>query len=213
MALNWQTEYHRYQRYFGSVNHLAINKKSRVYTGIVASLFTVAFFLFFAIKPTLVTITTLNKEIKDKKVIAAQLEQKNISLAQAQKEYLAIEGDLPLIDEALPASPNTQEVIKQVEALAVRSGVELNSAKYGESLIKGKPSTVLTSLNFDTTVGGDYEELKSFLQGILSLRRVSSIDEFSFQNDKTKSGDELMANPLNLVLSFETNVYSLGENQ
>ena len=92
-TFDWQTEYHRYRRYFTDLGRFHQTKKTRVYTGIILSLLTVTFFIIFAIKPTLTTITQLVKQTKDQKLVVGELEKKIASLSQAQNEYLAVESD------------------------------------------------------------------------------------------------------------------------
>ncbi|MGB9707672.1 MAG: type 4a pilus biogenesis protein PilO [Microgenomates group bacterium] len=185
MAFNWQTEFHRYSRYFVDVGRFYRQKKARVYTEIVLSILTTAFFLFFAIKPTLVTIAGLVKEIKDKRLVTQKLEEKINSLNAAQKEYFSVQGDLYLVDQALPEDSQIASFVRQLEALAFRAGVSVGAIQYSPVSLKGgsnesKPLEV----DFKIVLQGNYQNLKNFLLSLNNFRRVIHLDGFGFRTGK-----------------------------
>jgi len=188
MALDWRTEYSRYQKYFVKFGSFYQRKKARTYTGVVFSIFTVIFFLYFAIKPTLVTITGLFKEIQDQRQVAEKLQDKINSLNQAQMEYSLIENDLYLVDQALPTDPQVSSLVKEIEALARQSGVSLEGFRVDKTQLKGESSLGTTSqINLNINVNGEYKNLKDFLNSLSSLRRVILVKSFSFKSAKTES--------------------------
>jgi len=208
VAYNWQTEYHRYRRYFADLGQLYKNKKARVYTEIVFSLITISFFLFFAIKPTLTTIASLMKNIKDQESVTEQLQSKIRALSTAQAEYNLIKDDLPLVDESLPQETQVSLLVKQLEALARQTGVEVEAIKFEQVYLRGAPlSTTDTpqSLNFSFAASGQYQNLKAFLQSCSSLRRIIIVESFAFNSRKTQTEGQL------LTLSLNGKAYFLKE--
>ena len=205
MAFNWQTEFHRYRRYFVDIGQFYRQKKVRVYTEIVLSILTTTFFLFFAIKPTLVTITGLIREIKDKKLVSQKLEEKINSLNAAQQEYSTVQSELYLVDQALPKDSQIFLLMKQLETLAFKSGVSLEALQYSPVNLKGeveekKPSTV----DFKIVLAGSYENLRNFLISLIKLRRVIILDGFGFKTKKAGEG---------LSLSINAKAYFLKEEK
>lgn len=187
MALDWQTEYRRYQHYFLSISTLYRRKKARVYTELVLTILTVCFFLFFAIKPTLVTITGLIKTLKDQQLVAQKLEEKINSLNLAQSQYNSVQADLLLIDESVPLQPQAATLIKQVETLGRYSGVTIEGIQFSQiNLREELPSSKQEPVGFSIAVSGDYQNLINFLKNISSLRRVILIDNFGFKTGKTE---------------------------
>jgi len=202
MAFNWQTDFYRYRRYFTDVKRFYRQKKVRVYTEIILSLLAIAFFLFFAIKPTLITITGLIKEIKDKKMITQRLEEKINNLNLAQKEYFATQDDFYLIDQALPKDPQISVLIKQFEILASKNGVSLEGIQYSSLDIKNKiVSTNYQTVDFKMAVSGDYQSLKNFLSSLSNFRRLFRVKGFGFKTSK-KEGQ--------LSLSIDGETFFLG---
>lgn len=214
MAFNWQTEYHRYQRYFVNVTQFYRQKKARVYTGIILSILTVTFFLFFAIKPTLVIITSLIKEIDDKKMVSEKLEDKVNALTLAQNQYTLVQPNLYLVEEALPTEPEVSLLIKQLEVLGRQAGVTIESIQSSQIALKGEAGqtkqtttgeeavrkTSSDSINFTFVASGNYQNLKNFLQTLSSLRRVVLVDSFAF---KTKEAKETETGILTLSLNAQ----------
>jgi len=182
-AFDWQTEYHRYQRYFIDLPRFYQSKKTRVYTGIILSIVTIIFFVIFAIKPTLITITQLFKQRKDQQTVADVLAKKITNLSQAQNEYLSIEPDLPIIDQSLPQEPQATLLVKQIETLARQSNVNISRLRLSEVPLEqiGLPKTEKQPLVFNFSAFGDYANLKNFLTSLFNLRRIVSVESFSFQ--------------------------------
>lgn len=203
MAISFETGYHRYRRYFTDISALYQKKEARVYTGLILSLLTVAFFSFFAIRPTLVTIASLVKEIEDKRMIAQKLQEKISALSLAQKEYVAVSSELPLVEEALPQEPNLPLFIRQLETLAVQSGVALRTIQFGQVNLRGrlalKPDSVKTEqkeeaseITFSLSASGSYQNLKSFLQSLENLRRFVVISSFAFKPEEKEEAQLLI---------------------
>jgi type IV pilus assembly protein PilO len=182
---------HQYRRYFTDITALYQKKKYRTYAGLILTLFTIAFFAFFAIRPTLVTIASLMKEIEDKGMIAQKLEEKIDALSQARSQYSALSDELPLIEEALPQKSKPSLFVRQIETLTSQNGLFLQSIQISQVPLLGKEETSktpetkikekgLSSLKFSFSVSGNYQNLKSFLKDLEDLRRIVTLSSFSF---------------------------------
>lgn len=192
MAAGSPDRYHRYRRYVSGVGVLYKKKKARVYTGIILSIFTIAFFGFFAIRPTLVTIGGLLKEIKDKREVVAQMDQKINNLNKAQTNYTRIEKDLDLVNESLPLDPDLPILIKQLESLARLSSVAIESVRFEKTNLQGEIETEEGQASgFSVTLVGDYKNLKDFLSSLDTLRRIISVKSFGFTS-KTEEEIQLL---------------------
>jgi len=190
MIFDWQSEYHRYQHYLNDVGQFYARKRVRVYTEIALTILVINFFVFFAIKPTLITITGLLKETSDKKMVVTKLDKKISDLVTARNKYTAIEADLPLLDEALPSEPNVTMLVKQLEVLTRENGVEINSLQVQGVVLKSKENLANEDfLVFNLAVGGSYENLKGFLNGTRRLRRPILVESFTFT--KSDKGEDL----------------------
>ncbi len=188
--LDWKTEYHRYRRYFTDLSHFYKNEKTRTYTTIVLSLLTVTFFIFFAIRPTLKTIAQLIRQTKDQKTVAAELEKKINNLSEAQRNYLTVEPNLLLIEEALPQKAEVSLLSKEIETLARRSGIVIVNLRFSEVNLVGEQKNnkgEKQKVKFSFNALGSYPNLKSFLSDVMNLRRIVLVEAFSFQTGKSDS--------------------------
>lgn len=183
--LGLSNRYYRYRHYAFDISSLYKKKKARVYTGVILSLFTVAFFGSFAIRPTLVTISGLLKEIKDKKEVVAKMDQKIDSLNRAQMNYTQVRDQLSLVEESLPLDPNLPLLLKQFESLARLSSVTLESVRFEETNLQGeKEKKESQAVGFSLTLVSNYENLKNFLNSLDTLRRIVSVESFGFTSQK-----------------------------
>ena len=185
---NWQTEYHRYRRYFTDLSKFHQHKKYRAYTRVILSLLTVTFFIFFAIRPTFKTIAQLMRQVKDQKNISAELEKKINNLSEAQKNYLVIESELNLVEDALPQKAEIILLAKQIEALARQSGIVIVNLRFNDiNLVESqKREEEKQDIKFSFNALGNYPDLKNFLRDLMSLRRIVLVEAFSFQTGKSE---------------------------
>jgi Tfp pilus assembly protein PilO len=143
MALELKTGYLHYQRYLSKIKEIYQKREDvKVYTGLILSLLTISFFGLFAIKPTLSTIASLVKEIKDKREINLKLQEKINALTQAQSELLLISDELYLLDESLPSKPNLAFFINQLEVMAKKNSLKINSLSFSPIVFFGQQEAV-----------------------------------------------------------------------
>lgn len=196
MIFNWKSEYSRYHHYFFNLQKKTQTPKARSFAWLSLSIFTVSFFIIMAIKPTLVTIAKLNREIKDKKEASLKLQEKINSIIAAQQEFSANVDNLYLIGEALPEKsefPRLANFFEQTASVNEVTLQSLNFEKIGDSKTTpaNNPST-LHSLNFSLGISGDYFKLRNFLNTLESSRRIVKIQRVSFNRFKKENTFELL---------------------
>ena len=184
-------EFLHYRRYFTNLGRLGQRLPIRSFSWLSFTILTVTFFALAAIKPTLVTIAQLTKEIKDKTEASQKLQQKINALVAAQKVYAKNINRLPLLDEVLPKKNEFPQIAVFLEGLASSSGVELRSLDFEKVFAKKTISADNKDLNLSSTllsislgVAGEYPNLKEFLKGIETSRRVIKVESISFSQSK-----------------------------
>lgn len=185
----YQKYYSRYRKYYQrNIDPFVRSKHATAYSMIILSLFTIAFFGMFAIRPTLRTIIELKRQIKDNKEIDLALQTKINSLMVAQEEYQFIKDFVPAISEALPNQPNITNLLLSIENLALEkqatiTSIQVQSVIYkpinkeinneNDSFVKPvitnfQPSPIDISLK----VSANYQQLYEFLEKLLTMRRL-----------------------------------------
>lgn len=180
MNFSFKEEYDRAHRYFLNIGKVSRNAQTGSLLWLSLSIATVTILILTAIKPTIVTIAQLNKEIKDKKEASQKLQTKINSLVAAQKTYADNFDNILLLEEALPEKNEFPKLSIFLEEMASASGVQLKSLSFEKIIVKQPPSPnnplVANSFISSVTVTGEYLNLKEFLKGLETSRRVLVIE-------------------------------------
>lgn len=223
MPYNYKTELERYRKYYQSLEPLMKKSNTQNYTAVIFSFLVISLFGLYAIRPTIQTILTLKREIQDKTDISKKMEDKITALIEAQAAYSQIEQSLPLIDEALPDTPDAIPLVIQIRNLGRISGVTLTTVQmptvplYREATPSAKSKTVPVSgkqqnLKFSITLVGPYTAVQAFLTGLQDLRRIVTIDDMTVTPDKTSqlsASDSATAEGQQLMLTLNLVTYYL----
>lgn len=174
MALDYRSEYQRYKRYYTSLGTVLESPVFKAYFTVTLSIFTVAIFIAFAIRPTLATIAGLTRQIEDKQGLNSRLDEKINSLSALQNDYQMIEKDLPLIFAAVPLDPSVTKVVMSVEKTATASGVILETISVAKAdYTKESVATVSAKMiPITLSYSGGFDNIKNFLKQILNLPRI-----------------------------------------
>lgn len=157
----------------------------------------VLFFAIFAIRPTLLTMADLVKEIEDKRELDRQLQQKIASLSSAQSTYLQLEPRLSVLDESIPNSPRAVEALKILEKIAsdqqlVISNLNMNEIPE-ETTAEFSEDAERETIPIRVSVTGNYAAIKNYIEAILQLRRAFIIDTITFTKTEEQGTEVLSA--------------------
>jgi hypothetical protein len=179
---------------------------------LLLSLATVSIFAVFAIRPTLITIAELFKEIQGKKTTVAQLDEKIQNLAAAQAAYESQKDTIAILDTAVPGEPKPDSFIKQLEGVIGQNTLEILSISVEGATLLGTPKVEAattedvsplpegsSSLVFVLNASSAYPSLATFLADLERLRRPLKIDSLGFSLLITEESREL-----NLVVNGRT---------
>lgn len=144
----------------------------------------VLFLAFFAIQPTLVTMSNLIKEIEDKSKLNNEMSKKLAALASAQTEYAAVRNELILLDQAIPTDPDIVYKLKTIEKIAAESDIIINSMAVVEMPTKTPKGTSFDQLQprnipIRANITGDYQAIRSFVESLINNRQVFVTDSVS----------------------------------
>lgn len=217
MASKLQTDVLQYRRYFTVLEETTKKPKVRVYSTAILSLVAITLFGWFAIKPTLQTIFYLRKEIADKQIINQKMEDKIMALIEAQATYQQIQPQLAFLDQAVPNNPEAVELIIQLRHLANITQATISAIQVAQTPILGQDESTKSAKKVPTTpdaaketaaaptvsqqsfplgisVGGTYEAVRAFLQGLFAMRRVVNVDsmKISKKSEALSEGEQLI---------------------
>lgn len=192
-----KTEIDRYRRYYQAMEDIVKHPKANAYTTAIFSFLAVSLFGWYAVRPTLQTILTLRREIADNTKISARMEDKITKLIEVQASYQSVQDDIPLLDQALPSAPDAIGIVSQLKNLAQANSASVSSITVSSVPIIGKPSESTESgskqegankkvhdVPISMIITGSYPGLRSFVEGLTSLRRIVTIDAITLNLDK-----------------------------
>jgi len=168
------------------------------------SIMAVIFFAVFAIRPTLVTMSDLVKELEGKRELDTQLSQKIASLATVQTQYQTAQDQIKVLDEALPSSPEMIKTLKIIEKIASEGELAISSINIAEipvdSSVDGPEKLKRVSFPISVTVEGDYQSIREFVEQLQNSRRTLATESVAFslvekQGTKTLQSTITLAAP------------------
>jgi len=200
------------RKYYRPLGPILKKPKNRMYTATVLSFLTVSLFVWYAIRPTVQTILSLRREIKDNTVINNQMETKIGTLVEALSVYQSVEDKLPFLEQSIPKDPSIVDIMMQVRNLANQSGATISGMSTGSSPVLNpeipvsttKPpafSTITTPITVN--IEGPYQSLRQFLDGISRMRRTVSISEFTISPQAVRP-NQVDTDLLNMTIKIQT---------
>jgi len=179
------------------------------YTEVSLTLFTIAFFVIFAIRPAIATISGLIGEIKDKEELTAKMKGKINAIIAAQEEYSLYQEKIAAVDSFLPTDYKVAQGTAQVIGSAQDSQVFLKGINFSEFPITGKSKSEtkgkaksespLTNVGFNFSASGDYLNLKEFTSRVWKTRRWLEISNYQIGKSK-KQGESSESEQLTLTI-------------
>jgi Tfp pilus assembly protein PilO len=158
---------------------------ARVSIELILSIIVVVFFAIFAIRPTLITMADLIKEIADKKELDQQMDLKLASLYTAQEQYERYQASFYLLDESIPRKLDLVKSLKKFEKIAGEGELVINQISLaevpesiGDELLSGNFENYHRDfLPINIEVIGDYMQIREFIEKIMDLRQVIIVDQ------------------------------------
>jgi hypothetical protein len=204
MATGIRGQYYKYREF--SLNLLSLYKQRadvQAFLEIILSLATLIIFVIFAIKPTILTMITLNKEIKTKQETLNGLNQKITDLQTANRVYRDNEAFIPDIDSAIFGIPSPETISEQVLRLGQKNSVTITGLSIGEVSLIGQSNSQKETVELPQLPGGaksisvaintkgSYSNLSTFLKDVENSRIPIKLDTLTISSSQLVSGDIL----------------------
>lgn len=157
-------------------------KKTRQFTTLTLTFVTIAFFGFFAIGPTLSTITDLQKQLDDSKFVNDSLQRKIANLTTLQTKYTQIQPQLDPVFAAVPQGPGIDTFAGQVHQIALQTNIQLNRLQTLPVDLSLAATTKAPYLAYAFTIEGegDLPSLQRFMNLLGNFNRLVTFDSIDF---------------------------------
>ena len=205
--------------YYVRIGAYSRRPEIKVISSLTLSIITVIFLTLFAIKPTIITISGLLREIEDKKDFNQTLDIKINQLTLAQSQLNIYQDQLPLLDQALPNESFSVNLIRQIEYLIANNGLTFQGAGYqggaidpdlkpapklkqkvakekkAKKAIKEHGLVGLNTYDINLRLAGKYDQIASLMADLNNLSRLLIIHQVIIShpvNNSASVQDELV---------------------
>lgn len=192
----------------------AENKKAIKYTEIASTFIFIAIFLFLAIKPTALAISSLVGDIKSKEIANQKMKTRIGSIIQAQESFSVAQEKYAILESGFPSNPNFYQAAVNFSTLAKSSSLKINQLDFDLSNSdqpKNETSKIkYFKINFSAT--GEYEAVLSFIKELLNNRRL--INLLSIKISQSEDSDiSTGSSNINIRVSAQIPYSPIEENE
>lgn len=164
-------------------------EKAKAYLTLAFTFAAISIFGFFAINPTLSTISQLHKQLDDLRQIKAALEQKSSNISRLESEYMQLENDFSLLMNVTPLIPNAPYLLGQLQALAGKNGVTISSMQSLQvDLEKQRKEGTESSFVFTIEAEGPYDRLLQMVNDSATFNRLITFEKVEMSNIISNTG-------------------------
>lgn len=185
MTFDYRKQYQEYRHYIDSLVEKAKAPVARVSLAVVGAIAFTVFLAVFALRPTLITIAGLWKEINIEKTTILALDKKLKLLQAAKQNYDQVSSKLYLLDNAIPKTVEIESMAKELEMLASENGLatlefrEENFWLLSPSSENLPPS--VSGIDIKISVGGQESGIRNFAGNLEKLSRLAKINAITLR--------------------------------
>lgn len=180
---------------------------AQVSTELFFTIGAIVFLALFAIRPTIVTMTELVKEIEDKSTLSKDLSKKVTSLASVSTEYFSLQDRLTVVEEIVPEQPDTERTLKTIEKIASDNTLSITSLQ-----IQAIPQLPTESIEFSKknpisvaiamSIEGEFGDIRSFIEDIAQTRPLLTVESINFSQTTDQNENLRLTSNISLSLHY-----------
>ncbi len=191
-----------------------LNKKVKDYTFPVVFFIIFSIFVFFAIRPNLVTAFSLQRQLDELRLQDEQYETVILNIVNYQSVIEQSRQDFVVLEEAVPSSPQIYAVVEDIRNAATQSGMLVSNIDVSDVLLKGsavESDAVTTNgtnqlslddkkrfvVKFQAT--SSFNEIRTFLTQLSTQRRLKLVESMNI-NAANRVGSQSATFNISLVV-------------
>lgn len=162
--------------------------------------------IVFAIKPTVDTVLTINKEIKQKGTTLEALDNKINALSQLDQQYMVNEQKFEDLTLIYPTAGNFSLFLSNIDAVTSRNSYILNSVNFSEHDDEAYDisTSVLEPWSVRLSVSGKKSNFQNLLKDLEAMPMYPVIERLSYSDDVDEEG--------NTTYSLSLRIYHIDNN-
>ncbi len=180
-------------RYYTYVRPVFRNKVVRTYSPLIFSLITIAIFSFYALRPTITTILSLQKSIDEQTDILNRVQEKSKNLTQGKQNYENIDNRLKnKINNLIPDNPSLPQLINSINYIADQSDATISGLQFQTVEVEPKQTLLnkdaaILPVEFTLNAQGSFSDLMNMLTEIKKSNRLITINSINFVQPQDSS--------------------------
>jgi len=184
-------------------------EKKRSYIFFGFSILVSIILILFAIRPTVTTITKINKEIVEKERVNSLLEKKINTLNELDKQYAPNKEAFDDLEMVFPAGENFSLLLANMELMTTRNGNKLSSISFSRYKEGNYNITTKALKPYIMTLSarGKEENILNFLQELEDLPMYPVIESFSYSTETAEDGTSAFTVSLRIYHVDNVNFY------
>lgn len=182
LSLNLSPQVSRAKPLFDYLKKQQENRKFVKSIEIGATFVLITFFLIFALRPTIVTISALKGDIESKKILKEELRVKINKVIAAQELFSQVQERYTVVNSSLPDKPNYYDSAMIVQQIAKKYNIPAESLAFTLDTDDVKEDPGIKSFSIGVGVNGPFTNALSFAADVLKNRRTDYISTISFSN-------------------------------
>ncbi|HAU98786.1 MAG: hypothetical protein UX04_C0002G0040 [Microgenomates group bacterium GW2011_GWF2_45_18] len=179
-----------------TAQRLVNQSSSRTTLELTATVLSIVLLATLAIRPTLLTMSDLLKQIEDRQKTTQLLSEKISVLSSFSTELPPLKAQINNLHRTIPNTPEIEEVVKRIERIGSDQGIRLSSiqmASIPENLPAPEKNGEIHSAVIQVRLLATYPQIRSFIQAVekadrmmkvqsVSIATLKNADEVSIQN-------------------------------
>jgi Tfp pilus assembly protein PilO len=195
---------------YSYIRKQAENEKFLKYLEIGGTFALIAIFLFFAIMPTMTTISSLIGEIKSKEAFIKKADLKITNIIKAQANYSQIEEKYSLIEDSFPSLAQYYKGTSNLATIFRESLLEIDQISLNLTKDDDKNKQFYETYQISITGEGQYSSIMEMVKKILSNRRLVNTSEIRLSQIDSNSTNQAGSQKIKVNLSSD--LYFLPNN-
>src|SRR3989344_4068855 len=171
------------------------DKKTKDYTYTVAFFLLFSFFVFYVIRPNLITVFEIKTKIKKLQEIDQLYADQITKIIEVQAAFENSREDLKLLQEAISRQPEVNKVLFDVNVSTDESKLIAERIVISDINLKDKgTANKLRSFIINLNLSGNFEDTLAFIRKIYNQRRLKLIPllELTRQTNQSTQSAELL---------------------
>jgi hypothetical protein len=196
---------------YSYIRKQAENEKFLKYLEIGGTFTLIAIFLFFAIMPTITTISSLIGDIKSKEIFINKVDLKITNIIKAQEVYAQVQEKYSLIEDSFPTLGQYYKGTSNLATIFKESSLDIN--QIGLNLNKeddDKNNQFFRSYQINVNGEGQYSSVLEMVKKIFNNRRL--IDTTAIKISQIDSDGSNQANSKIVKIGLFSDLYFLPNN-